>query len=50
MSLEIIVIKIKESLNFVIKIKLQGIFEIFEQVDIFRSLLSINCPKQGYIG
>jgi len=31
-SHEIIVIKIEESLNFVVKIKLYGTFEIFEQV------------------
>ena len=31
LSNEIIVIKIEESLNFVVKIELYGIFEIFEQ-------------------
>jgi len=31
-SYEIIVIKIEESFNFVVKIKLQGIFEIVEHV------------------
>jgi hypothetical protein len=36
-SHEIIVIKIEESLNFVVKIKLKGIFEKFEQVNCKRS-------------
>jgi hypothetical protein len=45
-----------ESLNFVVKIKLYGIFEIitwFGTVYAFhntlRGLLSVNCPKPGYI-
>jgi hypothetical protein len=56
-SQEIIVIKIEESLNFVVKIKLYyvvcsstitdsdyrlGVFKLF------RGLLSVNCSKSGY--
>ena len=59
-SHEIIVIKIEESLNFLVKIKLYGIFEIVEQVITWfgsvyafhkplRGLVSVNCPKSGYI-